>query len=73
MIAPQELIFFLVTTKRCVKDSFFKWLELHSKNKSLKYEKSEKQTFEISIWVKKRQNYFVQKLRACARGGKLFF
>ena len=37
------------------------------------YEKSEKLTFEISIWVKKWQpNFFFQNLRACASVGYFF-
>ena len=43
------------------------------KNIYLNFKKSKNQTFEISMWVKKRQKYLsLQKMRACARGGKLF-
>ena len=44
--------FFLVTTKRCAKESSLSWQKSELKYKSMKYEKSEKQTSEISNWVK---------------------
>ena len=53
--------FCLVTTQRYTKKSSSSWQESDLKNKSLKYEKSEKQTFEISIRVKKIQNHFLFK------------
>ena len=35
--------------------------------------KNEKLTFEISMWVKKWQNYFfIQEMRTCARGSDFF-
>ena len=39
------------------------------KNQSLKYEETAKQPSEISIGVKKLQNYFSQVMCGCARAG----
>ena len=47
--------------QRYTKKSSPSWQESDLKNKSLKYEKSEKQTFEISIREKKWQNYSFSK------------
>ena len=52
-LAPQEVIFFLVTAKRYAKKSFLSWSESHLENNSHKYEKSKKQAFEILTSLKK--------------------
>ena len=43
----------MVKTTMCTKESFLSWSESDLKNNSMKYEKSQKLTFEISFWVKK--------------------
>ena len=42
------------------------------KNKSLEYEKSEQQMFEILIWVKKSHEYFFWKMCGCFKGGDFY-
>ena len=62
MLAPQDVIFFFLgTTRWCAKKTSLSWSEFKLKNKSVDSEKNEKLTFEISIWVKKRQNIFFPK------------
>ena len=47
------------TTKKCRQESYSSCSEQYVKNKSLKDEKIEKLTFEISIWVKNgKLNFF---------------
>ena len=48
-------IVFLATTKWCIEKSSLRSSDSKLKNNSPKYEKNEKLTFEIWIWVKKPQ------------------
>ena len=63
---------FLCTSVSCAKESSSFSESIKIKKKSLKYEKSERLTFEISIWVKKRKKNY-KKVRGPSRGGDFFF
>ena len=57
-----EANFFLDTTIRCTKETSSGKSESDLKNESLEYERSEKLTFENSVWVKKYEvNFFFKK------------
>ena len=47
MLEPEEVNFFPITIKRWEKKTFSSLSKSNVKNKSLKYEKSEKPTFEF--------------------------
>ena len=65
VLAAPEVIFFLCSAMRRTKKNSSSW--------SLKYEKSGKLAFKISVWVKKSKISFSnQKMRACAIGGEFF-
>ena len=72
VLTPEEFDF-LITTKRCAKQSTLCWSTSNLKNKSLEYKKSEKLTFEVSILVKKLNNFFFQKMHAHAIGDDFLF
>ena len=67
VIAPQEL-FFRDTIKRCAKESSSSRSESELKSKSLKYEKSEKLTFEIWNWFKIFKLIFLNCVLASMEG-----
>ena len=66
MLAAQEVFF-----SECSQKMRKKKIYLNLKNRYLIYEKSEKLTFEISIWVKTR-NQFFRKMRVRATGCKFY-
>ena len=50
-LASYEVFFCIM--KKCAKESFLYCYEENFNNKSLKFEKFEKLTYDISIWVKR--------------------
>ena len=62
--------FLLVTTKRCTKEIYSIWYISDLKNKSLKYEKTENLTFELSFWIKNGNS--CSYMRAHAQAVKYF-
>ena len=70
MLASQEVI--LLGRTKGAQREFFDIVKVRNKKKSVKYEKSEKLTFEISIWINKWQIPFFQHLYDCVTGGEFF-
>ena len=64
VLAPEEVNFFLVTSKRCARKISLSWWESDWESNFLKYKKNWKLTLEVSIWVKKLKVYF---LNPCSR------
>ena len=67
-----EVNFVLLTTIRSAKKSSLCWSLFKFKSKSTKYEKGEKITFKISIWVKKWKKEFYLKMQAAKQEVSLF-
>ena len=66
LLAAKEVIFFLITTKRCARRISLSKLESNLKNKSPNYKKVKKLMSEVLFFV----HYFFSKMYVQATGGE---
>ena len=72
LLAPKQTMLLLGATNSCAKSKYFKFSESVLEIMPLKYEITEKLTFEIFIWVKQMPSSFKKKMRLRAPSGKCF-